>query len=31
MAVTLADANKLGVKQTNTFFDTIVLKADAKS
>jgi glycine dehydrogenase len=32
MAVTLADAlNKLGVKQTNTyFFDTIVVKADAK-
>ncbi|CAM2933492.1 aminomethyl-transferring glycine dehydrogenase [Flavobacterium frigoris] len=32
MAVTLADAlNKLGVQQTNTyFFDTIVVKADAK-
>lgn len=32
MAVTLADAlNKLGVYQTNTsFFDTIVVKADAK-
>lgn len=32
MALTLADAlNKLGVKQTNTyFFDTIVVKADAK-
>jgi glycine dehydrogenase len=32
MAATLADAlNKLGVKQTNTsFFDTIVVKADAR-